>query len=74
MGGREGQPRGQNGPGWWAGKLGSGNRELGGVQYADLEATSGQGKMWVPRRGPRGARKARAEDTGCAWVWMLSVP
>lgn len=49
LGGWEGQPRGQNGPPWWAEEEGSGNRGLSGVQYTGSEAALGPGQMWVPR-------------------------
>lgn len=64
------QPRGQNGPPWWAGEEGSGNRELSGVQYADLQAASGPGQMWMPSGGLEApetleGRKQTAPGPGC---------
>lgn len=51
-----------------------GNRELGGVQYADSEAAADPGQTWVPTRGPRSTGNTRPEDTDCVSAQIPGEP
>lgn len=53
--------------------MGSGNRELGGVQYAHSEAASDPVSIWVPRR-PERQLDMSPEETDCVWAHILSEP